>query len=245
MYACNPHRVSINVDSGTVWACTQHLWGPEELGSDAPQALSKIGGNISRQEAEFTLDVLGKTERWRNYCIGTHMHVNPTGYEIFELYVGESIIIRIYIGRTRNDLYYWLTLNRDEKTWKVWTAQDPSKSVTSWLTWQRQASSASSHTVGWKAAKMAEKNGEGGGGKPRSSKSSTSSRKLKMGKKWRHREKCVRTSKVWDILDPNGLRKKTNSLDELLPLYLKGTCEFETNRELLVKKIKHCTLFKI
>lgn len=74
--------------------------------------------------------------------------------------------------------FLWFTLKRDEKTWKVWTAQDPSKSVTSWLIWQRHASSASSHTVGWKAAKMAEKNGEGGGGKPRSSKSSTSSRKL-------------------------------------------------------------------
>lgn len=78
--------------------------------------------------------------------------------------------------------FLWLTLNRDENTWKVWTAQEPSESVTSWLMCHRQASSASSHTVGWKAAKMAEKKGEGGGGNPRSSKSSTSSRKLKFRK---------------------------------------------------------------
>lgn len=126
-----------------------------------------------------------KLEELLHCC--THMHVNLTGYE------SHSHSRNIHI-----QFYGWFllprfTLKRDEKTWKVWTAQDPSESVTSWLIWQRHASSASSHTVGWKAAKMAEKNGEGGGGKPRSSKSSTSSRKLKMGQKWGYREKGVRT----------------------------------------------------
>lgn len=36
----------------------------------------------------------------------------------------------------------------------------------SWLMWLRQASSASSQAVGWKAARMAEKKGEGGGDTP-------------------------------------------------------------------------------
>lgn len=48
-------------------------------------------------------------------------------------------------------------------------------SATSWLMWLLQASSASSHTAGWKAARMAEKKGDGGGEARHSSSSSLSS----------------------------------------------------------------------
>lgn len=115
----------------------------------------------------------------------------------------EEILYFLYTHDSRKWKVWWITghlkiiftLKRDEKTWKVWTAQEPSESVTSWLIWQRHASSASSHTVGWKAAKMAEKNGEGGGGKPRSSKSSTSSRKL-LQWKW-ERNGGTKKKRVW------------------------------------------------
>lgn len=46
-------------------------------------------------------------------------------------------------------------------------------SATSWLMWLLQASSASSHTAGWKAARMAEKKGDGGGEEERHSRSSS------------------------------------------------------------------------
>lgn len=55
------------------------------------------------------------------------------------------------------------TLNKEENTWNVYTAQEPSESHMSWLMWLRQAFSASSQAAGWNAARMAEKNGEGGG----------------------------------------------------------------------------------
>lgn len=103
------------------------------------------------------------------------------------------------------DSLLWFTLKRDEKTWKVCTAQAPSESVTSWLIWERHASSASSHTVGWKAAKMAEKKGEGGGGNPRSSKSSTSSRKLAVGKKLADKRGNEQECSVGYILDQTEL----------------------------------------
>lgn len=115
--------------------------------------------------------------------------------------------------------FLWFTLKRDEKTWKVWTAQDPSKSVTSWLIWQRHASSASSHTVGWKAAKMAEKNGEGGGGKPRSSKSSTSSRKL-LPWKW-ERNRGTEKKRI----DTFPEKKKKVLCQNKVPSYLMGLYE--------------------
>lgn len=58
------------------------------------------------------------------------------------------------------------TLNKEENTWNVYTAQEPSESHMSWLMWLRQASSASSQAAGWNAARMAEKKGEGGGETP-------------------------------------------------------------------------------
>ena len=48
----------------------------------------------------------------------------------------------------------------------MYTAHEPSESHMSWLMWLRQASSASSQAAGWKAARMAEKKGEGGGETP-------------------------------------------------------------------------------
>lgn len=113
----------------------------------------------------------------------------------------------VSVNSTGVEHHSWLfTVKRDEKTWKVWTAQDPSESVTSWLMWQRHASSASSHTAGWKAAKMAEKNGEGGGGKPRSSKSSTSSRKLSP---WRWERYGVKR-RFWDLPLQSGFYQNTS-----------------------------------
>lgn len=58
------------------------------------------------------------------------------------------------------------TLNKEENTWKVYTAQEPSESPMSCVTWLCQASSASSQAAGWNAARMAEKKGEGGGETP-------------------------------------------------------------------------------
>lgn len=57
-------------------------------------------------------------------------------------------------------------MNKEENTWKVYTAQEPSESPMSCVTWLCQASSASSQAAGWNAARMAEKKGEGGGETP-------------------------------------------------------------------------------
>lgn len=48
----------------------------------------------------------------------------------------------------------------------MYTAQEPSESPMSCVTWLCQASSASSQAAGWNAARMAEKKGEGGGETP-------------------------------------------------------------------------------
>lgn len=64
----------------------------------------------------------------------------------------------------------------------------------SWLIWLRQASSASSHAAGWNAARMAEKNGEGGGEAFRST-----SPKLKKKKKKRQENNLWRKEDTEEV----------------------------------------------